>query len=113
MTMVMTCTIISKKIEGMLTKVYSVLLPASQSEMDLDILGDEVKFKSTRKIYQVEYKSLSQPEVEQLIAQDVEHISGIFGVEVSIALTDPCITSVLVLTERPVTVIAGGSVSIT
>lgn len=54
--------------------------------MDLDVLDESVKYsgKAARKVYQVEFESLSQNAVEQLIKQDVEHISSIFGVEVNI-----------------------------
>lgn len=54
------------------------------SEMDMDNYGDDFKVaaKTKRKPYEVEYESLSQQSVEKLMQRDVEHICGIFGVEV-------------------------------
>lgn len=52
--------------------------------MDMDNYGDDFKVaaKTKRKPYEVEYESLSQQAVEKLMQRDVEHICGIFGVEV-------------------------------
>lgn len=51
----------------------------------MDAFGDDFKLapKGKRKAYEVEYESLSQEAVEKLIKDDVEHICGIFGVDVS------------------------------
>jgi hypothetical protein len=38
--------------------------------------------KGKEKSYDVPHRSLSQAEVEKTMAEDVEHISGIFGVDV-------------------------------
>ena len=38
--------------------------------------------RSDRKVYDVEHTSLSQHEIEKIMQTDVDHISGIFGVEV-------------------------------
>ena len=35
-----------------------------------------------RKAYEIEHESLSQQAVEKLMTADVDHISGIFGVDV-------------------------------
>jgi ariadne-1 len=40
--------------------------------------------KGKRKSYEIEYHSLSQEAVDKLAQQDVDHISGIFGVDVSL-----------------------------
>lgn len=57
----------------------------SDDDMDMDAFGDDFKVvpKGKRKSYEVEYESLSQGAVEKLIKDDVEHICGIFGVDVS------------------------------
>jgi ariadne-1 len=51
----------------------------------MDAFGDDFKVapKGKRKSYEIEYESLSQSAVENLIREDIEHISGIFGVDVS------------------------------
>ena len=48
-------------------------------------IGDDFKVppKDKKKSYEVEYDSLSQSKVEKTIADDVEYICGILGVEVS------------------------------
>lgn len=53
--------------------------------MDMENYGDDFKVasKGKRKPYEVEYESLSQQAVEKLMQRDVDHICGIFGVEVS------------------------------
>jgi hypothetical protein len=53
--------------------------------MDMDNYGDDFKVaaKGKRKPYEVDYESLSQQAVEKLMQRDVDHICGIFGVEVS------------------------------
>jgi ariadne-1 len=53
--------------------------------MDVDTFGDDFKvMKAQRKPYEIDYLALSQNDVEKLMQQDVDHISGIFGVDVSI-----------------------------
>lgn len=57
--------------------------------MDMDVFNDDFKITSTkgkRKSYEIDYDSLSQSDVEKLMVQDVDHISGIFGVDVSIVV---------------------------
>ncbi|KAI0744333.1 RING-5 domain-containing protein [Daedaleopsis nitida] len=56
----------------------------SASEIEADGFGDDFKVatSSNKKVYEVDYSSLSQPEVEKMMQTDVDHISGIFGVEV-------------------------------
>lgn len=53
--------------------------------MDMDAFNDDFKVasKGKRKPYDVDYQSLSQSDVEKLMQQDIEHIHGIFGVDVS------------------------------
>lgn len=55
----------------------------SASEMELDPLGDYNEGPSKRKIYEVDYESLSQAEVEKQMQGDVDYITGLFGVTVS------------------------------
>lgn len=51
--------------------------------MDVDFkISPGAKHKS----YEIDYESLSQAQVEKQISQDVEDISGIFGVEVCTGL---------------------------
>lgn len=52
----------------------------------MDAFADDYKVssKGKRKSYEVDYESLSQSAVEKLMQQDMEHISGIFGVDVSL-----------------------------
>ncbi|KAH9859175.1 hypothetical protein C2E23DRAFT_716496 [Lenzites betulinus] len=59
----------------------------SASEIEIDGFGGDFKVpvRSEHKIYDVEYSSLSQPEVERIMQADVDHISTIFGVEPSVA----------------------------
>lgn len=56
----------------------------SDEEMDMDTFGDDFKVpqRAARKAYEVEHEPLPQSAVEKLMATDVEHISGIFGVDV-------------------------------
>ncbi|KAI0948939.1 hypothetical protein AcW1_008674 [Taiwanofungus camphoratus] len=53
----------------------------SASEMDLDVNDFDVSSEPRRKLYEIEYTSLSQNDVEQLMQSDVAHISEIFGVD--------------------------------
>lgn len=59
----------------------------SEDDMDMDAFGEDFKVvpKGKHKAYEVEYESLSQAAVEKLMKQDVDHICGIFGVDVSTA----------------------------
>jgi ariadne-1 len=58
----------------------------SDDDMDMDTFNDDFKVsgKGRRKSYEIEHEPLSQADVEKLMQTDVEHISGIFGVDVSI-----------------------------
>ncbi|EDR12004.1 uncharacterized protein LACBIDRAFT_246915 [Laccaria bicolor S238N-H82] len=58
-----------------------------EDDMDMDAFGEDFKVvpKGKHKAYEVEYDSLSQAAVEKLMKQDVDHICGIFGVDVSTA----------------------------
>ena len=57
--------------------------------MDMDTFGDDFKVpqRAVRKAYEVEHEALPQFAVEKLMAADVEHISGIFGVDVCFLLS--------------------------
>ncbi|KAH7889015.1 RING-5 domain-containing protein [Phlebopus sp. FC_14] len=59
----------------------------SDDDMDMDAFGDDFKVpqRAMRKAYEIEHESLPQSAVEKLMAADVDHISGIFGVDTSIA----------------------------
>jgi ariadne-1 len=55
----------------------------SASEMDIEAFDSfQPAAKGKEKSYDVPHRSLSQMEVEKTMAEDVEHISGIFGVDV-------------------------------
>lgn len=59
------------------------------------------KGKGKEKSYNVAYVDLTQAQVEKTMADQVEHISGIFGVEVSADLQGPhmpifCLTHLVV-----------------
>jgi len=71
------------------TRVLCHALDEDTDEMDMDNFGDDFKVtsKGRRKSYEVEYESLSQQAIERLIAKDVDHICGIFGVDVSLNLS--------------------------
>ena len=58
----------------------------SASEMDVDTFDTEYKApgKGKQKLYEVEFETLSQADVKKIMHQDVENISGICGVDVSI-----------------------------
>ncbi|KAA1475137.1 hypothetical protein DENSPDRAFT_841885 [Dentipellis sp. KUC8613] len=55
---------------------------SSEDGMILDTINDS---KGKKKSYEVEYDSLSQTAVEDLMKADVEHISAIFGVDADVA----------------------------
>ncbi|KAH9892426.1 hypothetical protein C8Q73DRAFT_649040 [Cubamyces lactineus] len=59
----------------------------SASEIEVDGFGGDFKVavRNERKIYEVEYSPLSQPDVERIMQADIDHISSIFGVESSTA----------------------------
>ncbi|KAJ3532852.1 hypothetical protein NM688_g7362 [Phlebia brevispora] len=59
----------------------------SASEMDVDTFDSDYKVtgKGKQKSYEVEYDSLSQADVEKMMKQDTENISGICGVDPSVA----------------------------
>ncbi|KAF9237439.1 hypothetical protein BU15DRAFT_48647 [Melanogaster broomeanus] len=57
----------------------------SASDDDMDMDDFRIPQRAVRKAYEVEYEALPQSAVEKLMASDVEHISGIFGVEGSTA----------------------------
>jgi hypothetical protein len=58
----------------------------SDDDMDMDMFNDDFKVpgKGKRKSYEIEHEPLRQADVEMLMQTDVEHISGIFGVDVSV-----------------------------
>ena len=60
-----------------------LVFDAAESASDVEG-GDDfrVATRSEGKIYEVDYTSLSQPDVEKMIKTEVDHIGGIFGVEV-------------------------------
>jgi ariadne-1 len=64
-----------------------MFFPSDESEDDIDMDGDDFKVstKGNKKSYEVDYESLSQRSVEKLMQRDVDHICGIFGVEVCLA----------------------------
>jgi ariadne-1 len=55
--------------------------------MDLDAFN--VSSKGKQKCYEVDYTTLSQQDVEALMREHIEHISGIFGVEASLLCIQP------------------------
>ena len=57
--------------------------------MELDIPRDNDASSSKRKAYEVDFDALSQDAVENLIRKDVEHISSIFGIPVSLMTLYP------------------------
>ncbi|PIL29670.1 hypothetical protein GSI_08108 [Ganoderma sinense ZZ0214-1] len=59
----------------------------SASEIEVDGFADDFKVgnSSGLKVYEVEHSSLSQHQVEKIMAAEVDHISNIFGVEPAVA----------------------------
>lgn len=51
----------------------------------MDAFNEDFKVitKATRKSYEIPYESLTQASIEKVMQADIEHISGIFGVDVS------------------------------
>lgn len=54
----------------------------------MDAFNDDFKVtsKGKHKSYEIDYESLTQGAVEKLMQAEIEHISGIFGVDVSLGL---------------------------
>jgi ariadne-1 len=46
-----------------------------------------VALKDKRKAYEIDHETFSQAQVEMLMKQDIDHISGICGVDVSVTFT--------------------------
>jgi len=58
---------------------------SSEEDMDLDVYDDDIKVGSEgSKTYEVDYKPLTHQQVKDLMVADVDYISTIFGVEVSL-----------------------------
>jgi ariadne-1 len=55
---------------------------SSEEGMDLDTFN--VSSKGKQKCYEVDYSTLAQRDVERQMCDDIDHISGIFGVDVSL-----------------------------
>jgi hypothetical protein len=53
----------------------------------MDAFNDDFRVpgKAKSKSYEVEYESLTHTAVEKLMQADIEHISGIFGVDVRLS----------------------------
>lgn len=53
--------------------------------MDMEFGGDDFKTSPNgkRKMYEVDYESLSQPAVEKLMAEEVEYVCNVCGLDVS------------------------------
>ena len=60
---------------------------AAESASDMDVDAFDTDFKSSgkgsHKVYEVEFESLSQADIETTMKEDVDNISSIFGVDVS------------------------------
>jgi len=57
---------------------------SAPSDEDMDFNDDfKVALKDKRKSYEIEFETLTQSQVETLKQQDIDHISGICGVDVS------------------------------
>ena len=69
----------------------------SEDEMEVDAFGGSLAEPTSnkRKIYDVEFESLTQTDVEALIRKDVEHICSIFGITVRIRRDSVCIFALL------------------
>ncbi|EPQ56890.1 hypothetical protein GLOTRDRAFT_73357 [Gloeophyllum trabeum ATCC 11539] len=59
----------------------------SDEEMDMEVFDNDFKLpgKARKKSYEVDSEPLSQAQVERLMQTDIEHISGIFGVDENVA----------------------------
>jgi hypothetical protein len=62
---------------------------SSEEDIELDdVDDDDIKVASeARKTYEVDYKPLTHQQVKDLMVADIEYISTIFGVEVSLWLS--------------------------
>lgn len=60
----------------------------SEGEMDMDLPKESNASASKRKAYEVDFDTLPQDVVESLIRKDIEHISSIFGISVSMWLVN-------------------------
>ncbi|EIW83372.1 RING-5 domain-containing protein [Coniophora puteana RWD-64-598 SS2] len=60
---------------------------SSDDDMAMDTFGDDFKVppREKRKSYEVDHDSLSHDAVKKLMAADVDHIAGIFGVDANTA----------------------------
>ena len=58
-------------------------IDSAPSEEDMDLDAFDVSGKGKQKCYEVDYTTLSQRDIEHLMRQDIDHISGIFGIDVS------------------------------
>jgi hypothetical protein len=67
------------------------MVGSASSEEDLgmdEVYDDEIKIVSEgKKTYEVEYKPLTLQQVKDLMVVDIEYISTIFGVEVSLCVS--------------------------
>lgn len=67
--------------------------PSDEDDTDMYACGEDFKIfqKPSKKSYEIECESLSQGQVEKMLADIVDHISDIFGVDVSYSdtLIDP------------------------
>ena len=81
------------RVTRILTQVHRYV--GSASDIEVDGFGDDfrVATRGDQKVYEVDHSSLSQPDVERIMQTDVDHISGIFGVEV--CLSGPLYPSVI------------------
>ena len=59
---------------------YSADSAPSEEEMDIDAF--EVPVKGKQKSYHVDFSPLSQSDVERAMGENIEYITGIFGLEV-------------------------------
>ncbi|KAG6336642.1 hypothetical protein ID866_2449 [Astraeus odoratus] len=57
---------------------------SSDDDMDMDAFGDDFRVpqRAVRKACEIDHESLPQSAVEKLMSNDIEHISGIFGVDI-------------------------------
>jgi hypothetical protein len=55
---------------------------SAPSEEDMDIDAFDAPIKEKQKSYQVEFATLSKHDVEKAMNENIEYITGIFGIEV-------------------------------
>jgi hypothetical protein len=66
--------------------------------MDMEFADDfKVPLHPPRKAYEIDHESLSQQAVEKLMTSDVDHISGIFGVNVRMNILTWYFTLIILL----------------